>query len=366
VHTVFIHCGLHKTGSTAIQRAFAAHRNILRANRILYPRPDDLGGHHNLAWALTRDSRFNPAGITWREVINEISAFDGDALLSSEDFESILHRPDLLSAITKVIRGAGREVCLVIYVRQREAYIESLFLELLKHGYASSFGAYQRSIHAAGFLKYRDWVYHFNLDRVWVTLRGVPGLRFVRRDYRSSYGESVVADLLSVLGLSRHALGDSAGSRFNQRHPSAISLGQFIHNRAGRRLFTEESEAIAKLFPRQFVEWSTGNPERPDYGHARPGGAVHYLIRVFSSRTVEAIRTIAYPRGALNAESILKQLAAWWQGGGVPAEIMGYQYRAVLRKAPSFQFTSKIAGARKVDAEVDEALQALPGSGLIH
>lgn len=366
MHTVFIHCGLHKTGTTAAQRTFAAHRNILRANRVLYPRPDDLGGHHNLAWALTRDSRFNPAGITWREVINEISAFDGDALLSSEDFESILHRPDMLSAITKVIQDAGRDVCLIIYVRQRDAYIESLFLELLKHGYASSFGAYQREINQTGFLKYKDWVYQFNLDRVFSTLRGVPGLRFVKRDYQSSYGESVVTDLLSVLGLSKHALGQSAGSRVNQRHPSAISLCQFMRNRVGRGLFPEEFETIAKLLPRKLVEWSTGNPERPRYQDDRPCRAVHYLSRVFSSRTVETIRTIVNPAGARNADSKLRQLAEWWQGGGVAAEFVAYQHQVILSRPPSFELINKTAHVKGIETEIDKALKAWPGLRRIH
>jgi len=334
MHTVFIHCGLHKTGTTAIQQVFTLHQNILRTNRVLYPRPDELGGHHNLAWRLTRDSRFDEAGPTWRSVIDEISAFDGDAVLSSEDFESILHRPDQLSRMTQAIRGAGRQVCLVIYIRKTAQYIESLYLELLKHGYGTSFGAYQREILKTGFLKYGAWVFQFDVDRVWATLNSVPGLRFIRRDYESLHGESVTADFLSVLGLSKHLLGQSVRNRVNQRHPTAASLSQFMRNRVRQDSFPEESAAIAKLLPQKSVRWSIGNPERPEFAKADLE-ATYYLNRVFSSHTVQTIRDLASPAGARNAESKLHQLSRWWQGGAA-AEFLGYQYQAVLSRPPSF------------------------------
>lgn len=363
VHTVFIHCGLHKTGTTSIQCACAVHRNILRAHRILYPRPDKWCGHHNLAWALTRDSRFDAAGITWRKIIREITGFDGDALLSSEDFESILHRPDILAAITKAILGAGREVCFVIYVRKREQYVESLYLELLKHGYSSSFGAYQREIQKTGFLKHEAWVYQFDMDRVWSTLRGVPGLRFVRRDYQASHGDCSVADFLSVLGLSKHAMRQFAGARFNQRHPSALSFSQFMVNRLQRPLYPEESSAIATLFPPTLATWSVGTPERPE---TKAGsGPIYYLNRVFSSRTVETFRQMAGPASARAAESKLRQLAKWWQGGGEPAEFNNYQLRAVLSRPPSFRF---IKAAVKTDhaTQINEVSEVHTGLRTIH
>jgi hypothetical protein len=364
MQSVYIHCGLHKTGTTAIQRVFADHQHVLRANGLLYPRPDRFGGHHNLAWALTQDRRFRPAGLTWPKVINEIAAFDGDALLSSEDFESILHRPDRLSQLMENFRGIGRDVCLVIYIRKRAQYIESLYLELLKHGYAASFGAYQREIQQTGRLNFREWTYQFDLDRVWSVLSSVPGLRFVRRDYPESRGASAAADFLAVLGLSSHLLGQSVLSRVNQRHATAISLSQFMFNRVGRPLSAEESAVIAMLCPRKFVQWSAGSPERPD--HEAGAASSHYLNRVFSSRTVETIRQLASAAGAPNLDKKRRQLAAWWQGGAPVAAdtFWAFQYTATLANLPTFRILRGNArGDDPEDPLWHRRVAALPRTG---
>lgn len=336
---VFIHCGLHKTGTTAIQQIFSAHREILLAHNVLYPRSDQFGGHHNLAWALTRDRRLSQSGVTWRQALDEISCFDGDAVLSSEDFESSLHRPDHLSAIAQAIRGTGRQPCVVVYTRGADAYIESLYLELLKHQYAVSFGAYQREIRQTGFLKYQEWVFQFDIDRVWSALREVPGLQFVQRDYQGSYGQGVAADFLSVLGLPPRAFGQAVLSRFNQRRAAAASIATFLFNRTRRPLSAAECAIIAQLCPRKQVQWSIGNPERPEFPKTAHG-PVYYLNRVFSSRTVETIRDLAGPAGAWNLQNRLQQLASWWQGGAL-ATFVAYQYQAVLNRPPSFQFVSE-------------------------
>lgn len=204
---VFMHCGLHKTATTAIQFICAKHRRVLLANGILYPPYGPLAGHHNLAWELTADPRFNPNLITWRSTVGAIASFPGNTVLSSEDFESLLHRPEILVPIVEALQEAGREVCIIIYVRERARYIESLYLELLKHGYPAAFNEYHDEIIRTDFLAFRSWVYQFDLERVLTRLRTIPGLKIVMRRYYETPAQSAVPNFLSVIGLPPNTLG---------------------------------------------------------------------------------------------------------------------------------------------------------------
>jgi len=60
--TLVVHIGTHKTGTTAIQRFAAAHRDELRAQGLWYPSYVDIGipehyGHHHFAHAVAGEAR---------------------------------------------------------------------------------------------------------------------------------------------------------------------------------------------------------------------------------------------------------------------------------------------------------------------
>ena len=62
--TAFVHVGTHKTGTTSLQSMLAANAKILRAAGVLVPLAGRVergsAGHHNVAWELLRDQRFDP------------------------------------------------------------------------------------------------------------------------------------------------------------------------------------------------------------------------------------------------------------------------------------------------------------------
>ena len=100
---MLLHTGLHKTGTTALQSFLSTAAEELSTRGLLYPmagRPPDFpDGHHNIAWQLGGDRRFRSSAGTLDDVASEISAFPGDAILSSEDFEGVLGTPRRLSLI---------------------------------------------------------------------------------------------------------------------------------------------------------------------------------------------------------------------------------------------------------------------------
>ena len=232
-----MHAGLHKTGTTAIQAAFAGAPDLLRECNLLYPqagRPADSGGHHNLAWQLARDRRFDAAQGTVDQAAAEIAAFDGDAILSSEDFESVLGSPERLRALTRHGALGGRDAILVIYVRDQAEYCESLFLEMMRHGMARDTGRFCDDVLSAGAFRFEDWVFHFDYDALCRRILRAGVARLVVRPYGALRGGSAVADLLHVAGQRTAAECLGVGRRANERDSLTRALTDFCALRAQR------------------------------------------------------------------------------------------------------------------------------------
>lgn len=296
--TVYVHCGLHKTGTTAIQAAFDERRPWLRAKGVLYPvSQDGNNAHHNLAWEIAGDRRFDPAALTIADAVAQIAAFDGDAVLSSEDFESFLHRPQALAPLLQPLRAAGHQVSLVIYFRERRSYARSLYTELLRHGYAATFDEFLAEIEANGMLQYREWVFQFAYRRVRAALAAYQDARLLPRRYdAATRSGSVVADLLPLLGLPADLLGEAARQVRHERDPLACTVARFMANRVGRALTVSECQTIARLLRQaEALDGASGPPRR--------------LARFCSTETAAAVEALAVSP-SLQAEQALLH---WWR-----------------------------------------------------
>lgn len=134
----FLHIGTHKTGTTSVQTLLRSNEQCLERNGIFIPRSGlwpGSGGHHNLAWELNRESRFNPALGTWRDVIGEIRSHDPRVVcISSEDFAKLHREPDTLCRMRQELNSIGYQVKIVVYLRPQADYIEALYVELVKDG----------------------------------------------------------------------------------------------------------------------------------------------------------------------------------------------------------------------------------------
>src|SRR5579872_2086723 len=135
----FLHIGTHKTGSTSLQALLTSNEQFLERNGILVPRTGRAwtgSGHHNLAWEWNGDERFNPALGSWRNLLREIRSHDPPSFcLSSEDFEYLHRKPDALCRIRRDLNSIGYRVAIVVYLRPQADYAESLYAELVKHGF---------------------------------------------------------------------------------------------------------------------------------------------------------------------------------------------------------------------------------------
>ena len=138
--TIFLHVGIHKTGTTAIQNVcMANHRELLNAG-ILFPKAGFVGqaslhpaatsGHSRLVRFLSKTDVSNvpPAG---QALLRDIESGSWNRLVLSSE---VLSAPRNRGAIECVawFRRQGFEVKLIAYLRRQDSWLDSFYRERLK------------------------------------------------------------------------------------------------------------------------------------------------------------------------------------------------------------------------------------------
>jgi hypothetical protein len=244
---LFLHAGLHKTGTSALQVALHGNAARLKAAGVLYAAsgiPEGSSGHHNLAWELARDRRFRARFGTIDDTAREIAAHGGPAILSSEDFETLLDRPAAFNAIVDHPSLAGHRVVFVVYLREQAAYFRSLFLELTEHGLTADMQRLAETIREQGFFDFNEWRFHFDYDRIVAQLsKWRPGTLMLR-SHHALTGGSTVTDFLA-LACPSAALPDHDSRRLlNAQQPLAVSLKLYFETRLAQPLNPAQQAAI--------------------------------------------------------------------------------------------------------------------------
>jgi hypothetical protein len=254
---LILHCGLHKTGSTAVQATMHRNRDRLAESGIHYATTGVEGcGHHNLAWELMRDRRFDAVRGSFEDLESEIKGVTGHVLISSEDFESILHLPDRLLALERLAQRCGRALQIVVFLRNQIDYFESLYLEQLRHGCGQEASRLAEEALRTGWLSIDEWVYQFDYARMLETLFGTLEHSAV------SVG---VYDANSRADITRAFLQISfpevdrpfdlrTPERFNTRLPLTDSLRSFLRNRLDGALSSSALRSATKAMERAQFE----------------------------------------------------------------------------------------------------------------
>lgn len=253
---IYVHCGLHKTGTTALQTVFAVHADELRKVGFFYPRtgrPDNLHAQHNIAWQLAGDRRFDQRVGDLDTLSAEIDGFEGNVILSSEDFESCLAHTDRLLPLLQLARCAGSPIVFILYLRNQTSYLESLYQEMLRHGLGDKYGDFFDTVVADGVLRMKEWEFHFDYWRIATILSNFPHVTIVFRNYHALLENSLIVDFCSVLGLAPSHLGDLVNFRTHERDSLTTSLTRFYRNRVGRELDRYEEEAVIRLCGKDLI-----------------------------------------------------------------------------------------------------------------
>ena len=140
----YVHVGTPKTGTTSVQVFLGANAARLAGAGCYLPVTGRLeagvAAQHNVAWELTGSSRFDPSRGTFDELLAELAETSApDVCLSSEEFMLLFNRPRALKRLVVGLRAAGYTPTIVVYLRPQADYYESLYVEVLKHGYPLDF-----------------------------------------------------------------------------------------------------------------------------------------------------------------------------------------------------------------------------------
>jgi hypothetical protein len=128
--TVYVHIGLHKTGTSSIQTFLKRNKPALQARGYLYPRTGwTAGGHHNLAYELLGRKRFSTDAGRLADLEAEIAPA-ANVILSSEEFEFLE-----LAQVRAFQAALGeRPVRVLVYLRRQDALIASTYAQQVKMG----------------------------------------------------------------------------------------------------------------------------------------------------------------------------------------------------------------------------------------
>jgi len=182
-----------------------ANEGVLSDAGLFVPRagrPDARSGHHNLAWELNDDCRFDPAHGSVADVLEEIARERAPRVcLTSEDFEYLHARPAALWALADGLHAVGYRPVVVVYLRPQAGYAESLYAELVKHGLAETFDVFLTTIVATGEFKFSEgWCFTFDYERLLADFAAVFGAaQIIARPYQSG-ADDVVEDFLRTIG----------------------------------------------------------------------------------------------------------------------------------------------------------------------
>ncbi|CAG9255580.1 conserved hypothetical protein [Paraburkholderia unamae] len=246
---LFIHCGLHKTATTALQSALSQHSDQLRDLGLLYPRAgqvtEDVTGHHNIAWELARDRRFTRQLGTLETLLGEIEYFDGDIILSSEDFEGLLVQPARWEALLRLASQCSLTPVALVYLRNQASYLESLYPEMLKHRFGEELPVWLEDTLGRGSIQMKEWIFHFDYLKIADAMSEIRELDVIFRNYHVLSDETIITDFFEAINAPRPPFIKE--QRVNQRDSLLDSLNHFYKNRVERPLRDSEVKAIIQI-----------------------------------------------------------------------------------------------------------------------
>jgi hypothetical protein len=191
-----IHAGIHRTGTTSLQRFLSENREALGARGIGYP--GDEVHHQKLAWALKRGE----AGVEDVEALVGSAGAAERVILSGEDF-AIHQELGWLAALAR-----RHEVHAVFYLRRQDHWVMSWYNQHVKW----PFSAVKSQMDPQAFLATLEDFYWLDYAALLGRWRGVLGPdRVTVGVVEPGQVEDVTRDFLDRLGIAPEGLALDGG-----------------------------------------------------------------------------------------------------------------------------------------------------------
>jgi len=196
----FLHAGTHKSGSTYLQNFLQSNEYALAVEGLYVPVAGRVSpsGHHNIAWELTGDTRYNPIHGTVSDLLAELSSVSASrACVSSEDFEYLYGNPQALKTFRSRLNEIGYAVKVLFYLRPQAEYAESLYAEFVRHGFMLDFPEFLELFAASKLKKCPTSDYSVLLDP-FADVFGTDNI-IVRRFWNARGPDRILIDFLSQM-----------------------------------------------------------------------------------------------------------------------------------------------------------------------
>ena len=228
-HTVVLHIGAMKSGTSYVQHNLGQNGDVLRKQGYLFPgagwRQQVLGVLDVLGQ--TRDGEVVPGSPgAWQRLLDEIRAFDGTAIISME-FLGPTPAEDIERVVTSL---APADVRVVMTVRDLGRNIPAMWQEGLKNGQSWEWGDYLRDIehpHAGSAEHAKKFWRHMNfpfIARKWRDAVGQDRFTLVTVPQPGADPRLLWDRFCSVVGLDPEPFDTSGKSNASLGSASALVL----------------------------------------------------------------------------------------------------------------------------------------------
>ena len=233
--TVFLHIGIHKTGTSAVQNVCRANRRELLQAGILFPNAGFIktrtakstatSGHNGLTGFLKAPNakRLSAAGSAF---LREIESNSWDRLVLSSEVLSAPHNRGASECVAW-FRQQALQVKLIVYLRRQDRWLDSFYRERLtwiRPRYRDA-----RSIEEFWQTEGDDWLNYKARIGPWVAAAGRENAEI--RSYDDLEG-GVVGDFLGIIGVdpSRLDLGQRVAVHNPSIPPTAAELIRAVNS----------------------------------------------------------------------------------------------------------------------------------------
>jgi hypothetical protein len=276
---VFLHIGLHKTGTTYLQNMFRDNRDRLLEQGVHFPGGKGQAGQGFAVWDLL--GRRPPTGQgderiagQWKSLVASVAEADAPTSLISEESLSLATVRQATRAVNAFV---GAEVHVIVTVRDLARVLVSAWQEDIKNDKTWSWAEYAaavRDVKAQAVNPARDFWLRQDLPAIletWQAVLPVERMHVVTVPPPKSSSDLLLERLASVVGFEIDTLDDNiawsnetigvAGTevlrRLNQRLAHGLTERQYVRvvKRGVVRTLAERTDPARFTLPAEDFEW---------------------------------------------------------------------------------------------------------------
>ena len=233
--SAFIHFGVHKTGSSAVQNGLNLNADLLFEHNLYVPksgriRNNSVGNHHNIAMELSDDRDFKPFRGKLIDPEDEIGDLSANIILSSEYFSHLIFRPKPLERLKAALVKAGFKPLAVIFLREQVSFFNAVYSQFCYGGFIDAPRVVVDDVLANGRFRFREWTVPFDPRSIFESLSAAGfEVRFV--NYHQLQNGDAGMEFLKSIGAPRAVLQDAKPAERLNENDLARSFKRFVKAR---------------------------------------------------------------------------------------------------------------------------------------